>query len=260
MPINDWEEFDRQFEQDYQEPEETEETEVEETEDETPEVGGEETEEVESPEGEEETEDKGEEDLQPPATSDPKAYQAFQAMRQRLEESEKQASIIRKIAEQNNMTPQQVVEAYEQRMLEEQAQQQNTSPEVLQRLSAVEQENATLRQQERQARINAQIVEVQNKYELQQQDIQDTIRKIAEQGYNIEDVDRLGFENVYRIVNVDNIVEREIERERQRQLEEKAKKQKTSTIPVESSESLPKSEEEEIAEMVRRDLKELGHL
>lgn len=239
---------------------------------ETEEVENESDENTETEETEEETTEDSQTETKPdqekPPLQTPEQNQAFQQMRQQLESAKRYEKFFARIAEQNGMTAEQVMEAYEQRLLEQQAQDQKVPVEVLQRMNKLEQENEqsrqqaeSLRQQQMAERFNKSVDEAVKKYGLSQDDVRKTVLKAQSEHFmDVNTIVNLPFETVYRTVNFDEVVQKEIEQARQKELEKEDKKRKTSTIDTLQGESGQKSAEEEVEEEVLAYLRELGDI
>lgn len=248
-----WDEFDQQFEQEFETEQPTEEetqTQTQEDEIQT------QTQETQTQTQEDETQTQTQEQQ---TKGKPGPDEAFKRMRQELEQSKKFERVIREIAEKNGVTPEQLLQAYEQRRLEEQAKAHNTSPEILQRLQQLEQQNMQLTQQQMAERFNRQVNETIEKYNLTNEDVQATLAAAKEQGFTLQDFQRIPFETIYKTVNIDKLIQRQIEEARQKELEKEREIERTSTVPVSPSEA-PKGGEIDIEAMVLQDLRESGDI
>src|SRR5690606_11086592 len=131
--------------------------------------------EPEQPESEGDPKSKQVQDKDPQSKDKPDPDEAFKRMRQELEQSKKFEHVIKEIAEQNGVTLEQLLEAYEQRKLEQQAKAQNTSPEILKRLQQLEAQNQQLTEKHMAERFNQQVIATKEKYKLTDDDIKATV-------------------------------------------------------------------------------------
>jgi hypothetical protein len=111
------------------------EDEVEETEESTPTDD-------ESQDAEEQEETQTEETTNPNDSDEHKRNQAFQTLRQQAEENKKYADFINRLAQDSGVSPEEILNRYQERQLEAEAEQQNVPVDVLKRLNTLEQENS----------------------------------------------------------------------------------------------------------------------
>lgn len=190
---------------------------------------GEETDEQET---ETQSNDEEQEDLDPNASEEQKRNQAFQAMRQKAQENEKAAGLVKKIAEANGITVEEVMQRFEEQQLQKQAQDQNVPVDVIKRLNTLEQENQKLTQQTKAEKFDSQVKSTIDKYGLKNDDVQNVFKYMADNGYvRQNDLPSISFEDAYFLANRDTIIEKQVEQARQKELEEKQKRQQSSAIP-----------------------------
>ena len=227
----DLESFQKDFEENWNEEtpeEETEETEeveetVEETEQETVD------EEVETVENEqsEETDEEGSEDLPEGDTS--KQNQAFAKMRNQLKEEQALAGFVRNLADQQGVSPEELMQAYEQRKLEAQAEQEGVPVDVLKRINQLEEENRQTKQQAFSQKLDQEVNSTIQKYGLKQDQIDGVFGFMVDNGYVNEDqTTNISFEDAYILSNKDNLINQAKEEGRQQYLKEKKNKQQSA--------------------------------
>lgn len=227
----DLESFQKDFEENWNEEtpeEETEETEeveetVEETEQETVD------EEVETVENEqsEETDEEGSEDLPEGDTS--KQNQAFAKMRNQLKEEQALAGFVRNLADQQGVSPEELMQAYEQRKLEAQAEQEGVPVDVLKRINQLEEENRQTKQQAFSQKLDQEVNSTIQKYGLKQDQIDSVFSFMVNNGYVNEDqTTNISFEDAYILSNKDNLINQAKEEGRQQYLKEKKNKQQSA--------------------------------
>lgn len=174
----------------------------------------------------EEMEEPEEEQNQEQEQQDSKQNQAFARMRKELESEKKLSSFVKQIAEQQGVSPEELMNAYEERRLEAEAKEQNVPVDVLKRIRSLEEENTTAKKQAFNERFNREVSEVQNKYNLDQEGMDEVFRFMAENGYaNQDGTTNISFEDAYILSNKDSFLEKAKEDGRQEYLKEKKKKQ-----------------------------------
>jgi hypothetical protein len=244
----DFDAMQKEFEASYQEEGDTSDEEKETVEDTTVE---EETDVEEKPEETTEVETDSEPETKVLQTEE--QNRAFAEMRRKLQEEAKYAALVRNIAEQNGISPDEVLNRFEQKQLEQQAEQQKVPVEVLQRMQKLEQENEMTKQESFKAQFNAQVNETVKNHNLTQADVEKVFAESQKQGIDLRSVP---FETAYKLINLDNLVKKEVESSRQKELEAKKKRQTTSALPNDSGGS--SNEMDDIDEQVRAYLKEEG--
>lgn len=177
-------------------------------------------------ETETETEKETEKETTPPVeTEEQKRNRAFAELRRRAEANEKYASVIQKIAEQAGTTPEEVVRRYEERMLEEQARQENVPVDVLKRLQALEQENAMIKEQTAAQRLTEQIEKIQKTFNASEDDIRNTFAYMMESGVDPRNNPNVNFEAFYKAANFDKLLEQKQKEAEQSLLSKKKERQ-----------------------------------
>lgn len=214
----------RQFEEEWEEPDEEDTPEVEE--EETPEVEEGSEPESEPEAGEEEEEPEGEET---PAQFDTqKQNQAFRDMRQQLEQERKYADVVRRIAKQQGVSEDQIIQNFEQKQMEREAKEQNVPVEMLERVKRLEKDKEQLETQTFQKDFNNNVEKTKEEFGLGDEDIKKVFSAYKENGWNPKEV---SFDQAYKLSNFDTILEKRVEAEKQKQLEAKRKRKNGATIP-----------------------------
>lgn len=209
-----------EFENEWQEDEESVETDQE---------GGQETEEV---EGEPTTQEETEEETQanPNDPDAEKRNRAFADMRRQNEEYRKYAEFIKRLAEEGGVSPDDLLNRYEERRLQTEAEKQGTTVEVLKRLNTLESESTQAKEALRAERFNAQVESVSSKYGATDDDIKAAMQEMMESGIDPRVHDTFNFEKFYRSANLDKIIQKETEKAVQKNLEDKRKRQENASI------------------------------
>lgn len=219
-----WESALEDFEEEWSAENQEEETEEElETETETSEETETETETSEGEEEEEETETESKTEQK----QTPEENNHFKQMRLQLEEAQKKARVIDEVAKMNGITPEQVIQEFERKQLEEQAKQQNVPVEVMQKLQTLEQENKTVKQSLFADRFNREVEETKAKYNLTDEEVQATVEFMDKHKFPLD----FPFETAYIAANHEKLVEEAKNKAIQEQLEEKKKRQNSSAVP-----------------------------
>ena len=172
---------------------------------------------------------------------DHKTNEAFKRMREELEEKSKYAKVIEEIAKQYGVSPEKIIERFEQQKLEQQAKEQNVPVDVLQRMNKIEQENQQLREEMHSKEFNAEVEAAKEKYELSEQEIKETIDFMGKKNFPVG----FSFEDAYKLQNHDKIVEQEKEKAQQEYLENKKKRQEKSD-QVDTKGQSPKTSSNEV--------------
>ena len=247
MSIEDFdlEKFDADWEA-RMEAEENEETETESEKD----VETEEVEEV----SEEDVEETAEtEEVETPNLSDEeKRNAAFAQLRRERDEAAKYAEFIKKIAEENGTTPEELQKNYEEARLQREAEEKGVPVEIMQRLQQQENELNTLKNQTFSERFNNQVTQTAEKYKASKEDIEATFKYAAENGL-IETLQSgtLQFEAVHKIAHMDSLIEKQVQNALQDTLTKKKKRQQEAPLP--HTTSTPSSES--LEDMAIRDAK-----
>jgi hypothetical protein len=223
----DFDKFSQEFEENWQEDDSSSEEEEEED------NSSSEEEDSES-ESEEEEDSKSEEESQKQeeGTQQQKNDRAFADLRRKADENEKFARFVKGVADKSGMTPEQVIEAYEQQNLAKEAEEQKIPVETLKRIRDLETDNKNTKEQAQRDKLNSDITSTMQKYNLTEDEVKSTIKQALSDNINLY---QTPFEKVHQIVNFDTIVEKRVEAARQKDLENKKKRQESSAPPNESS-------------------------
>lgn len=202
--------------------------------------------------------------VEPPSTENPnfqndKQNEAFARMRRENEQYQQQLSdmqrfrdTIAEIGAARGMTPEQVLESYEQARLQQEAQETGVPVEHLQRLQQVEAQLEAQQYQQLQSETQNQLVALQQKYSLSNEEMSAFIDTAQAQGF---DPRFAPVEAYYLMVNQETITKRAVEQARQADLE--AEKQRQLTTPIGnkgSAAATPTMDEEVEAFMQKHDL------
>ncbi|WP_141529816.1 hypothetical protein [Bacillus thuringiensis] len=202
--------------------------------------------------------------VEPPSTENQtfpndRQNEAFARIRRENEQYQQQISemqrfrdTIAEIGAARGMTPEQVLESYEQARLQQQAQETGVPVEHLQRLQQVETQLETQQYQQLQSETQNQLVALQQKYSLSNEDMSAFIDTAQQQGF---DPRFAPVEAYYLMLNQENITKRAVEQARQADLE--AEKQRQLTTPIANkggAAATPTMDEEVEAFMQKHDL------
>ncbi|WP_142952926.1 hypothetical protein [Bacillus cereus] len=202
--------------------------------------------------------------VEPPSTENQnfpndRQNEAFARIRRENEQYQQQISemqrfrdTIAEIGAARGMTPEQVLESYEQARLQQQAQETGVPVEHLQRLQQVETQLEAQQYQQLQSETQNQLVALQQKYNLSNEDMSAFIDTAQEQGF---DPRFAPVEAYYLMLNQENITKRAVEQARQADLE--AEKQRQLTTPIGNkggAAATPTMDEEVEAFMQKHDL------
>jgi hypothetical protein len=175
-----------------------------------------------------------EEDEQPEVNpndeNEEKRNRAFADLRRQVQENEKYAKFIQRLAEEGGVTPDDLLARYEERNLQAEAERQQVPVELLKRQNATESELQTLKEQMRAEKMDAQINNVISKYSADDDSIREAFKYMVETGLDPRTADNVDFEKFYRAANLDTIIQKEVQTARQRDLEDKKKRQESASI------------------------------
>lgn len=165
----------------------------------------------ETPEVEDELEPEGDDSPDtgvPDLSDDDGRNTAFAELRRERDRLAAEAAFIQKFAEDNGMTVEQLKEQYEAQRLEKEAEAKGVPVDVLKRISTLESENEEVKAQAQAARFNAQVDATLAKYQGTQEDFQNTVKYVQENG--MLDALKNGsitFEAAYKLANLDTMIE-----------------------------------------------------
>lgn len=156
--------------------------------------------------------------------------QAFAQMRRQVEQYEPIAKWVQDLAVQQGFSdPQELINAFQQRQLEKEAEQAGVPVDVYQRLHQLETENKQKTEQMQAAQFNAEVDQVKAKYNLNDDQLTAVFQFMGQRGY---DAGSIPFEDAYVLANRETLVQQAEDRGRQSYLEEKRKKQVAATPPA----------------------------
>src|SRR6185312_1314000 len=155
-----------------------------------------------------------------------KRNSAFAQLRRERDEATKLAGFLKRIADENGTSVEDMMKQYEESRLQQQAEQQNVPVEVLQKLNKLEQENEQIRNQTFTERFNNQVSQTMEKYKASNEELEATFKYAADNGL----VDSLKngsmtFEAAYRLAHMDSIIEKQVQNALQENLTQKKKRQ-----------------------------------
>lgn len=195
-----------------------------------------EEEELNSEEEETEEEESPEDTLDPNAEDTTKRNAAFAQLRRERDEAKRLADWIANVAEQNGTTPEEMMKNYEQAILQKQAEEKGVPVDLLQRMKALEEENATIKNTTFAERFNAEVEKTVQTYGATPQDVDKAFEYAQQQGL-IEDVKqgKMTFETLYKMAHLDTITEKKVQEALQKNLSSKKKRQQEAPLPNGSS-------------------------
>lgn len=256
MPETDYDSIVAQFDESYEieEPEVEDETVTEEgTEvvDEQEQVDEEVDEVEESPEAEEQENP----DTQQPDFQNDKQNQAFAELRRKAQENEKYAALVQKMAEQAGTSPDEIIQRFEQRALELEAQNQGVPVEVMQRLKTLETENQTVKEAAVAERLDKQIQNTIKEYGATEDEIKATFEEMFRSGVDPRTNPNADFEKFYKAAHLDKILEKKVNEAKQTSLSQKKKRQTQAAIPNGTGTSQPGTSD--IDDLVKQDVNDI---
>jgi hypothetical protein len=190
-----------------------------------------EVEEVED-EGEPTTQEETEEET--PNPNDPDAEKrnaAFAELRRQADENRKYAEFINRLAQDSGVTPEEILNRYQERQLQAEAEQQKVPVEFLKESRQTQSELSQLKEQLRAERMEAQIETVKAKYGADDNSIRAAFQDMLESGIDPRVQDNVNFEKFYRAANLDAIIQKEVQNAQQKALENKKQRQTSASLP-----------------------------
>lgn len=158
-----------------------------------------------------------------------KRNRAFADLRRQADENKKYADFISRLAQESGTTPEEILSRYQERQMEEQAEQQGVPVEHLRKLNDTETRLSQLEEQLVSERLNSQIESVISKYGENEDSIKSTFEYMSQAGIDPR-VQPVDFEKLYRAANLDTIIQKEVENARQNDLANKKKRQDSASI------------------------------
>lgn len=214
---------------------------------------------LEDAEGDEIEQDEQPEDdsLAPDLSNDDGRNAAFAEIRRENQRLAKEAEFIRKFAEDNGMTVEQLQEQYEEQRLAKEAEQKGVPVEVIKRLSTLEQENEQVKAQAQTERFNAEVHATLTKYKGTQEDFNNVVKYVQQNG--MTDALRAGsvsFEAMYKLANMDTMIEKAQRDAVQRDLATRKKRQQEAPIGAGTLNVSAATTEDDIDALAAADAKE----
>jgi hypothetical protein len=157
-----------------------------------------------------------------------KRNRAFADLRRQADENRKYADIFAKIAEQAGATPDELIRQWEERNLQQQAEQQNVPVEFYKDSQETKARLGQLEEQLRAERMELKIESVKAKYGADDNSIRDAFTYMLQSGVDPRVQDNVDFEKFYRAANLDSIIQKEVENARQKDLENKKQRQQAA--------------------------------
>jgi hypothetical protein len=179
------------------------------------------------------TDDEPEQEQENPNPNDEdtdKRNRAFADLRRQADENKKYADFISRLAQDSGVSPEEILNRYQERQLEAEAEQQNVPVDVLKRLNTLEQENSTTKEQLRAERMETQIESVKAKYGADDNAIRAAFEEMLDSGIDPRVTDNVNFEKFYRAANLESIIQKEVENARQKDLANKKQRQTSAAI------------------------------
>lgn len=159
--------------------------------------------------------------------------QAFAEMRRKIEQYEPLAQWVQDLAvQQGYQDPTELMKAYEDYKMEQEAKSQGIPVDVYKRLHELETENKRAKEEALATKFNSEVEKTIQKYNLNDDQLQQVFEYMARNGYNAGDIP---FEDAYILANKDRLIQEAEERGKQKYLESLQKKQKQATPNIKGS-------------------------
>lgn len=158
-----------------------------------------------------------------------KRNRAFADLRRQAEENRKYADFIQRLAQDSGVTPEEILNRYQERQMQAQAEQQGVPVEFFKESRETAQRLAQLEENMRAQQFDAQVEAAKSKYGADDTTIRATIEDMFRSGVDprTQDVD---FDKWYRAANLETIIQKEVENARQKDLENKKQRQESAAI------------------------------
>lgn len=186
-------------------------------------------------------------------TQTSKSDAAFKRMRQEAEAYKAQAeqnanyaNVIKEIAQANGITPDELIKNYNDRKAAQEAEKQGIPVEVYNKLQALEQEVQVLRNKPIEEKFNMQINDLVSKYNLDEVAVGEFYKQAHENGFDLLKVKDI--EKVYSFLNVDKV----INQKEQERLEQKEKIKKQAPLPPTTTAQVEVDEDAEVEAMLKK--------
>lgn len=178
----------------------------------------------------EETEETEEVKPNPNDEDTDKRNRAFADLRRERDEAKKYADFINQLASDSGVTPEEILNRYNERKLNNQAQQQGIPVDFLKKQNETEAKLSKLEESLAAERLDNQIKAVESKYGADEDSVRSAFQYMFEAGIDPRTTPNVDFEKFYRAANLDTIIQKEVQSARQKDLEDKKKRQESASI------------------------------
>lgn len=182
-----------------------------------------------------------------------KTNQAFKQMREQMEaykqtatQNEAYAKVIKEIAEANGITPDQLIQNYQDKKATQEAEKIGIPVEVYNKLNTLESEVKTLRNKPIEDKFNADIDSLVKQYNLQDDELRAFFVEANANGFDLTKVKSIS--KVYEFLNVDKV----INKKEQERLEQKEKIRKQAPLTPTNTAAVEVNEDDEIQKMLEK--------
>jgi K+-transporting ATPase c subunit len=159
-----------------------------------------------------------------------KRNRAFADLRRQADENKKYADFISRLAQDSGVSPEEILNRYQERQLEAEAEQHQVPVEFLKESRETQSELTQLKEQLRAERMETQIESVKSKYGADDNAIRAAFEEMFDSGIDPRVTDNVNFEKFYRAANVESIIQKEVENARQKDLANKKQRQTSAAI------------------------------
>lgn len=205
---------------------------------------------------EEEIEQQDDDSVAPDLSNDDGRDAAFAEMRRERDRLAAESAFIRKFAEDNGMSVEELQKQYEEQRLQKEAEAKGVPVEVMKRLTSLEQETEQAKAEAHAARFNADVQATLTKYSGTQDDFNNVIQYVQQNG--MTDSLRNGtvsFEAAYKLANMDTMIEKAKRDAVQSDLATRKKRQQEAPI-VAGNTNIAAVTEDDIDALAAKDAKE----
>lgn len=178
--------------------------------------------------------------------------QAFANMRRQVDaykqqamQNQQYANIIEEIARNNGVTPQQLIQTYNEQKMSKEAEKQGVPVEVYKELQELKSTVQTLQSKPIEEKFNSQMEKLISTYQLNQDDVQDFFIRSRENGFDLTKVQDL--EQVYKFLNINKI----LNDKEQKRLEQKEKINKQTPLTPQNTTTVVVDEDKEVEQFLK---------
>lgn len=157
---------------------------------------------------------------------------AFADMRRERDQYKQQQEWIKQLAAESGLSVEELKARYEEQQLEKQAQEKGVPVDVLKRLTSLEEENKSMKEQTQSEKFNASVIATLEKYNSDDEGFDRTVEYAHENGiFDAVANGLIPFESAFRLAHMDDMVNEAKQNAIQENLSQKKKRQQEAAPP-----------------------------